>query len=108
MRAVFLVAAIVLASGAVAAPFKQPTSANERAYTLAVMCSVVAANDQNDTNVQRTADAVRKMAKVMGYTTARVANDSIAMANVLGNELRTNPNRMNVRRETCRKLALIS
>lgn len=103
------VSLVVMAFGLIgaAASAKQPASANERAYTLTVMCSVVAANDKNDANFQRTADAVRKMAKVLGYTTARVAKDSIAMANVLGNEQRTNPNAMSTRRETCRKLALI-
>jgi hypothetical protein len=108
MRAVLLMAATVLASGAVAAPSKQSTSANERAYTLTLMCAVVASTGKNDADKQRAMDAARKMAKASGQTADRLSKDLIAMANVLGNEARNDASAMDRRRQNCRKIGLVS
>lgn len=48
MRGLVLAAAMVLASGAVAVPAQQPMSQNERAYTITLICAVLAANGRNE------------------------------------------------------------
>ena len=85
-----------------------PMSAKERAYTLTVMCTVVAAHDNSDRDHTRALDAARKMAKVLGYAEMRLAHDLIATANVLGDDLRSDPNAIARNREICQRLQLAS
>lgn len=82
-------------------------ASNDRAYTLTLMCAGVAGYDKNDADITRTMAAVRKMAKAKGYDTKRVSSDAIEMAQVLGDDLRNNPNSMDENRALCRKLKLI-
>ena len=107
MRGVFLV---VMGFGLIgaAASTKQPASANERAYTLTLMCAVVASTGTNDADKLRAMDAARKMAKANGQTTDRLSKDLITMANVLGNEARSDASAIERRRQNCRKLGLAS
>lgn len=99
-----LVAAMVPVSAGLAAD----ATAKDRAYTLTLMCSVVASADKNDADIQRTMDAVRKMGKAQGYDSKRVSSDAIQMAGALGSEMREHPDAMDKHRAACRKLKLIS
>lgn len=111
MRRVFLVVGILMVASAASgnAPLKSPTAAsNERAYTLTLMCAVIASTGTNDADKVRTMDAARKMAKASGQTRDRLSKDLITMANVLGNEARTDASAMERRRQNCRKIGLAS
>lgn len=87
---------------------KRPMSASERAYTLALMCVAVAANDQKDADYQRSLDAVRKMAKQQGYSDNRLSQDIWTMTNVIGDSLHKDPKAIDEKRELCRRLSLAS
>lgn len=106
MRRIF----VVLAACLVAAPIAEAetTRGRDRAYTLSLMCSVVASYYRNDADIQRTAVAMRKMGAAMGYDNARIAKDATTMASVLGNELRTDPASMERHRASCRQIGLAS
>lgn len=100
----------VLALGLMGAgtPQNQPMEPKVRAYTLSLMCYVVAVHDQKEADTTRNLDAVRKMGKVLGYTDKRVSDDIWTMTNVVGDQIRRDPNSINVRRDTCRKVQLAS
>jgi hypothetical protein len=99
---IWAIAVFGLLGAAKAAP--KPMDAKKRAYTLTLMCSVVA---KGDAEIRKTSDATRKMAKAMGYSDSRVAQDALGMASVLGNELRTDPAATNKHRDVCRTLGLV-
>lgn len=82
--------------------------AQERAYTLSLMCWTVASYYKNEADILRTGDALRKMAAAMGYDNARTAKDVTTMASVLGVELRNDPGSMERNRAACRKIGLVS
>ncbi len=105
IRRLILASALALIGSPASA---QTAASNDRAYTLTVMCSVVASHYGADADILRTADAVRKMQRVMGYDTKRVADDSIKIASALGSELRNNPQLMEGHRAVCRQLKLLS
>lgn len=86
----------------------QTMSGDDRAYTLTLMCAVVAAHYKVDADIQRTMDASRKMGRAMGYSDKRVTDDLWNMTNALGIERRTKPNAMENHRATCRRLKLVS
>lgn len=108
MRGMILAAAMVLAMGAVAVPAQQPMSQNERAYTITLICSAIAANDNDPTGSARSIDAARRMATALGYSTERLSNDLITMASVVGIQLRDEPATVEHRRTVCRQLGLLS
>lgn len=106
MRRVFLVLlAFGLAGAGEAAP--QPMNKNERAYTITLICAVLASRDKNDADTQRTMDAVRKMGKAKGYASKKVSGDLITMASVVGVQLRDEPATVERNRGICRQLGLI-
>ena len=106
MRRVFLVLlAFGLTGAGEAAP--QPMSKNERAYTITLICAVLAARHKNDVDIQRTMDAVRKMGKAKGYTNKKVSGDLITMASVVGVQLRDEPATVERNRGICRQLGLL-
>ena len=106
MRRVFLVVmAMGLVGAAKAAP--QPMSKNERAYTITLICAVLASRDKNDADIQRTMDAVRKMGKAQGYANKKVSGDLITMASVVGVQLRNEPATVDHNRGICRQLGLL-
>lgn len=108
---VFAMATLAVAtmSGPMAAkPAAVPTVAQQRAYTLSLMCVAVASYYDNEADKLRTVDALRKMGAAMGYDNTRIANDMTTMASVLGDELRSNPDAMEGHRASCRKIGLVS
>ena len=104
------VAAFMLPCVATAAPASADARAvaQKRAYTLSLMCWVVASHYQNEADILRTADAMRKMGAAMGYDNARTAKDVTTMASVLGVELRNDPGSMARHRASCRQIGLVS
>lgn len=108
MRGLVLAAAMVLASGAVAVPAQQPMSQNERAYTITLICAVLAANGRNDADIQRTINAVRKVGTTMGYSNKKVSSDLGTMASVVGVQMRDEPATVDRNRGVCRQLGLLS
>jgi hypothetical protein len=82
--------------------------ANEQAYTITLLCAAVASQSRNDADIQRTMEAVRKMARVLGYDNRRLSTDMVKMAGALGVEQRTDPRAMDDHRATCRRIKLIS
>ncbi len=84
------------------------TATNERAYTVTLMCAVVASKGTSDSDKVRTMDAARKMAKANGYSTDRLSRDLLGAATIAGRNLRNNPNALDGDRAMCRKLGLIS
>lgn len=106
MRGVFLVLfAFGMTGAGEAAP--QPMDSKERAYTITLICAIVAAHDKNDTDIQRTMDAVRKMGKAKGYPNKKISGDLITMASVVGVQLRDEPATVERNRGICRALGLI-
>ena len=85
-----------------------PMSSNERAYTWALICYVVAVDEKSDSDHARALDGVRKMAKVMGYDDKRMADDTFKRVTVLGARTRSDPEAITRNRDMCRKLGLIS
>ena len=112
MRSIGLlaIAAFMFPSMATAAPAPEDARAvaQQRAYTLSLMCWTVASYYQNKADILRSADAMRKMAAAMGYDNDRTAKDITTMASVLGVELRNDPNSMERNRASCRKIGLAS
>ena len=104
--AMMLLPAIALCSAAPSPAATQPQ--NDRAYTLTLMCAVVASHYGGDADIHRTMDAARKMGKAKGYAGKRVSDDLVTMSGALGAELRNNPTSMDENREVCRKLKLVS
>jgi hypothetical protein len=86
----------------------QPMSQNERAYTITLTCSAIAANDNDQAGSTRSIDAARKMAKALGYSTKRLSSDLITMASVVGVQLRDEPAKVDRNRGICRQLGLVS
>lgn len=94
-----------------AAPISAQTataSAKRNAYSIALMCYGVAAYYHDDAASFRTSDALKKMARVLGYDNARMAKDMIDMANVLGTQLRSDPDSMERSRTGCRRIGFAS
>jgi len=113
MKRVGLFTVIALACAAPSAPASEASAdaravAQKRAYTLSLMCWVVASHYQNEADILRTADAMRKMGAAMGYDNARTAKDVTTMASVLGVELRKDPGSMARHRASCRQIGLVS
>lgn len=112
-RVAIVVAALILLAldwaiqHAHAAP-SQTMVAKDRAYTMTLICAVVASHDKIDADILRTMDAVRKMGKARGYGNTKVARDMIQAANVLGVEMRDDPGSMDRNRAICQKLGLVS
>lgn len=104
---IFTVAAAASLLLGTAVQAQQPDP-NQRAYTIALMCSAVAAHYPNDADIHRTQDAVTRMARVLGYDNRRVSADLIQMANVLGSEMRSDPGSMERTRDSCRRAGLVS
>lgn len=94
----------LMGAGEPAAP---PMDSKERAYTIALICVVIAANDNDQAGGVRSLDAVRKMGKAKGYTNKRVSDDIGTMANVVGVQLRGEPATVVRNRSICRQLGLI-
>lgn len=92
-------------SGSVA---QQPMSQNERAYTVTLVCVTIAANDRDDAGHQRSLDAARRMATVLGHDLDRLSHDLITMASVVGVQLREEPAKVAQSRAICRQLGLLS
>lgn len=86
----------------------QQTSANEQAYTLTLTCYVVAGHFGDNPGVAKSGDAMRKMANVLGYSTDRIASDTLAVAKVLGVESRRDATNMERHRGECRRYGLVS
>lgn len=109
-RALFAIACVAsVVSGAIApVAAAAPTTAQKHAYTLSVVCWVVAAHYRNEADIHRTTDALRKMGTAMGYDNGRTAKDVTAMASALGVELRNDPRAMERHRASCRQLGLVS
>lgn len=107
MLACILFVKLVIGSVHAAPPKSKNATAKDHAYTMTLMCAVVASHDRSDGDILRTMDAVRKMGKAKGYDGKRVASDMITMASVVGDRLRTDPNYIDDNREICRKLQLI-
>lgn len=115
-RAILAVAVLALASvtstvsatRAVAQTAQQPMSQNERAYTITLICSAIAANDNDHEGSARSLEAARRMAQVLGYGTERLSSDLITMASVVGVQLRDEPAKIEQRRTVCRQLGLLS
>lgn len=109
-RSAVIAAISMLIPGALlaASPAKSPSPAQEKAYTLSLMCSVVAGYYENEADILRTADAMRKMGAAMGYDNKRIANDVTTMASALGVELRNDPKSMERHRASCRQIGLVS
>lgn len=79
----------------------------ERAYTLTLVCVVVAANDKDEAGHARALDAARKMAKAQSYSDKRLTDDLFNMTTVLGVEAREKPDSMSENRAFCRRLKLL-
>jgi outer membrane scaffolding protein for murein synthesis (MipA/OmpV family) len=110
MRAVFWAVVMMMVASAVSAKAQQklPTAlVNDRAYTVTLMCAMVAATGSSDDDKVRTMQAARKMAKAKGHGLDRLSKDLGTMANVAGDRLRSNPNALDEDRAICRKLGLI-
>ncbi len=115
-RAILTIAVLALASAtstvsatkAVAQTAQQPMSQNERAYTITLICSAIAANDNDHEGSARSLEAARKMATALGYSNDRLAHDLITMASVVGVQLRDEPEKIAQRRAVCRQLGLLS
>lgn len=106
MRGAFVaMVAVALPGAAMAAPTK--SQASERAYTLSLMCSAVAANDGEQADYSRTFDAVRKTGRKLGHSEARISQDVLTMAQVVGDRAHRDPSSLDGNREICRKLGLI-
>lgn len=103
----FFTSAGLLCALAVPVAHAQQPTANERAYTVALMCSVVAAHYASDADIHRTADALRRMARVLGHDSRKTAADVVQMANVLGSEMRSDPASMDRTRTACRRAGLV-
>ena len=109
MRALLLAASLAVALPvATPVPAMAQTTAQQRAYTLTVVCWVVASHYRNEADASRTADALRKMGDAMGYDSARTSRDVTAMASAMGIELRNDPSAMERHRAACRQLGLVS
>ena len=106
MRRVFLVLLAFGLTGASEAA-SPPMSKNERAYTITLICAVLASRDKNDVDIQRTMGAVRKMGKAKGYASKKVSGDLITMASVVGVQLRNEPATVDHNRGICRQLGLL-
>lgn len=115
-RAILAVAVLALASVtltvsatmAVAQTAQQPMSQNERTYTITLICSAIAANDNDHEGSARSLEAARKMAQALGYSNERLSSDLITMASVVGVQLREEPEKIVQRRAVCRQLGLLS
>jgi hypothetical protein len=101
------IAAIMLTSTAAAQSGDRRADAQQRAYTLSVVCWVVASYYRDEADIHRTTDALRKMGSAMGYDNARTSKDAVEMASALGVELRRDPEAMQRHRTACRKLGLV-
>lgn len=102
-----LVAAVAVI-GRAPAQTTAPMNANERAYTIALICVAVAANDNDAAGGLRSINASRKMAKALGYGQSRLSRDLATMASVVGDQLRKEPEKVERHRGVCRQLGLIN
>lgn len=102
------VTSTVSATKAVAQTADQPMSQNERAYTITLICSAIAANDNDHEGSARSIEAARKMATALGYRSDQLSHDLITMASVVGVQLREEPEKIVQRRAVCRQLGLLS
>ena len=88
------------------APAQQTMSANERAYTLAVMCAAVAKHFHNEADQARALDAANRMASALQYSFTQLSLDLDGAETALAKQQRANPDMMDQRRETCRRIRL--
>ncbi len=86
----------------------QTPNSNKSAYTITLICAVVASESKNDADIQRTMEAARKMGRVQGFDTARVSSDLTKMAGALGVERRSDPNAAARDRALCQRMKLVS
>ena len=86
----------------------QETDSKKRAYTLTLMCQVIAADSGTKADQQRTIEATRTMGRAMGYDDKRVSADVFTMIDVVAAKARENPATMEDERAVCRKLGLLS
>lgn len=107
LLACILFVKLVIGSADAAPSKSKNATAKDRAYTLTLMCATFASDGDNDRDILRTMDAVRKLGKAKGYDDKRLANDLGTMASVVGDRLRTEPDYIDKNREICRKLQLI-
>ncbi len=71
------IAAIMLTSTAAAQSGDRRADAQQRAYTLSVVCWVVASYYRDEADIHRTTDALRKMGSAMGKLLSGTALDMI-------------------------------
>ena len=90
------------------APPKQSMDPKERTYTITLICSAIAANDNDKAGSARSIDAARKMARALAYSTKRLSSDLGTMASVVGVQLRDEPATVDRNRGVCRQLGLLS
>lgn len=102
-----LIAALIFATSAPAMAAPLTTPAQERAYTLALMCAGVAAYDGGEVDGRRTMEAAIKVGAARGISRKKVSDDLFQMAKVLGVAMRDDPTTMEANRATCRRLRLI-
>ncbi|MBO9712645.1 hypothetical protein [Sphingomonas sp.] len=108
-KAALATVALIAATGCAAqASAAAPDSAAEKAYTLTLMCSAVAAHYQDKAAGVRALEAARKIAASLHYGNARLAADISGTAEALGIETRTDPGAMERHRASCRGLGLAS
>jgi hypothetical protein len=105
-RVILVLLAVGLMGGNASA--QQSMSANERAYTLTIMCAAVAKHYGNNADHMRALDASNKMAKVLQYSFTRYTLDLEGADKVLAKQHRSDPGRITKRRELCRQLQLAS
>jgi hypothetical protein len=104
----FLLPIMALALIGAGEPPKQPMDPKERTYTITLICSAIAANDNDQAGSARSIDAARKMAGALAYSTKRLSSDLITMASVVGVQLRDEPAKVEHSRGVCRQLGLLS
>lgn len=83
-------------------------TASEKAYTLTLMCQVVASHFDDQPAFRKAADAARKMGRTQGYTDKKISKDFFTMTEVLGVRERDQPGTLDSDRDGCRKIGLAS
>lgn len=83
-------------------------SASEKAYTLTLMCQVVAAHFDDQPAFRKAADAARRMGRTQGYSDEKISKDAFTMTEVLGVREREQPGTLDADRDGCRKIGLAS
>lgn len=100
-------AGLALVLFSISAQARSPT-ANEKAYTLALTCAVVAAHYDDLPGTRKSQDAVKRVGRVLGYSSDRQASNMLTTASVLGVEARRDPSGMERHRGECRYFGLVS